>query len=149
MRWEPSNHCTDRYGMQNGLGQLSLNRKSLPEAYRFVPGEAGAQGGKVERLALEHALRDGKARWVFGMVSSGFKQFELGDKVGGYAVHSCTLFLRDGAKRSEWVESFGGVDNGGAVSPSRQVAQDQAETVYKRAPTWYGGQKLVASRASS
>ncbi len=71
--------------------------------------DAGTQRGEVEAFEL-------------GML-------QLGDEHGGDAVEGGGGFLADGLERGERVEAIAGIDHGGPVGDTAEIAHDHAETV--------------------
>ncbi len=96
------------------LRQMHVAHHSLHhlDGARAAGHDAGTQGAQIEL---------GKARMI-----------EHGDEHGRHTVQPGAGFVLHALQSQQWVEAVVGIDDGGAVRQTRQVAQHHAEAVVQR-----------------
>jgi hypothetical protein len=62
------------------------------------PRETGTQGGKIERLALEHSLGQRVTGGILCVLANRFEELKLGNEMGRHTVHRCAALFRNRAQ---------------------------------------------------
>lgn len=67
--------------------------------------------------------------WILCVLSDRLEELELGDKVGGHAMHGRATLFRHGAERPERIKPFGSVDDRRSMGPCSQIPKNKTKAV--------------------